>query len=74
MNPAGFVFEIACVRSATGIRPVGPSSEEWSWFPGHAWTTAVCGGCLGHLGWRFDARGGGGSFFGLIRDRVVEAA
>lgn len=70
MNPAGFVFEIVCYREAPGAIAVGPTSSEWSWFPGHSWTIALCAGCRGHLGWRFE--GDNAPFFGLVTDRIVE--
>lgn len=74
MNPAGHVFEIECFSEAPGARAAGASSTEWSWFPGHAWTTELCAGCLAHVGWRFDARPSGATFHGLVRDRIAESA
>lgn len=72
MNPGGFVFEIACYREAPGAVPAGPSSAEWSWFPGHVWRVALCGGCRTHLGWSF--RGEAAHFYGLVRDRLTETS
>ncbi len=74
MNPGGFVFEIECFSKAPGARAAGSPSTEWSWFPGHAWTTELCAGCASHVGWRFDASSGGGTFHGLVRDRIAEGA
>ena len=71
MNPGGFVFEIACYRDAPGTVGVGPPSAEWSWFPGHVWRVALCGGCRCHVGWSF--RSESAVFFGLVQDRVGEA-
>lgn len=73
MNPGGFVFEIGCFASAPGCVPVGPPSEEWSWFPGHAWTTCVCGRCATHLGWEFASAGGATLFHGLVLERLCDA-
>lgn len=72
MNPGGFVFEIACYREAPGARRAGAPSAEWSWFPGYLWQIALCASCAVHLGWGF--RGDGGSFFGLVRDRIAESS
>lgn len=67
-NPHGIVFEIGCFRSAPGCTGVGAASDDFTWFAGHRWRIAVCAGCHEHLGWRFE--GTGGSFFGLILDRL----
>jgi hypothetical protein len=48
--------------------PVGGASAEFSWFSGYRWRVALCGRCLGHLGWRFEQ---GDSFYGLILDRLL---
>lgn len=69
-NPAGIVFTIGCFQSAQGCAPVGPSSDEFAWFPGYAWRVAVCRGCLTHLGWHFAAPSGAG-FWGLILDHLI---
>jgi hypothetical protein len=70
VNPAGYVFRIACFRRAPGCAGRGGFSEEHSWFAGHAWQIAVCGRCDLHLGWAF--RGEEGGFHGLIATRIVE--
>jgi hypothetical protein len=31
----------------------GAASAEYSWFPGYAWTIALCAACAVHLGWRY---------------------
>jgi hypothetical protein len=72
MNPGGFVYEIVCYREAEGARRAGAPSSEWSWFPGYLWQVAVCTSCAVHLGWSFG--GEGGSFFGLVRDRISESS
>lgn len=64
VNPAGHVFEIGCFAAAPGARVDGPASAEFSWFPGWLWRVAACGGCGGHLGWRFEL--GAERVFGLI--------
>ncbi|MCU0560156.1 MAG: cereblon family protein [Desulfobacterales bacterium] len=70
-NPHGIVFEIGCFSRAPGCARVGPASAEFSWFPGCTWQVAVCAACLAHLGWGFQSPGGG-NFFGLILDRLIE--
>ena len=70
-NPAGLMFEIGCFSHAPGCIMQGDASEEFTWFPGHAWRHAHCGGCGAHLGWRFES-GAGGVFFGLVSKRLVE--
>ena len=69
-NPAGIVFTIGCFRAAEGCVPVGPLSEEFTWFPGFAWQVGVCRGCLAHLGWHFAAPSGA-TFWGLILDHLI---
>jgi hypothetical protein len=68
-NPAGIVFEIVCFSRAPGCAVQGPSSSEFSWFPGFAWRPAFCGGCFAHVGWRFESADS--TFFGLIRNRLA---
>ncbi|MCC7410522.1 MAG: hypothetical protein IT495_02645 [Gammaproteobacteria bacterium] len=72
-NPAGYVYVIRCFATAPGCKITGSLSEEFTWFPGHAWQIASCRECGEHLGWRFRARDGGG-FFGLIRERLRSAS
>jgi len=67
-NPAGLTFEFGCFSRAPGCAATGPPTSEHTWFPGHAWQIAVCGGCGEHLGWRFRGEPG---FFGLILNRLV---
>ena len=72
-NPHGHVFEIGCFSRAPGCLCKGPATTEFTWFPGHAWRIALCGGCGGLMGWRYEATSGGGnSFFGLILPHLVE--
>ncbi len=71
VNPAGIRFCIGCFTDAPGVRTVGEETDELTWFPGFAWTIAVCGGCGGLAGWRY--RGPDrDTFYGLILDRLRE--
>ena len=71
-NPAGIGYRIGCFRHAPGCRCVGEATLEWTWFPGHAWSVALCIKCGAHLGWSFGPGATGGAFFGLILDRLAE--
>lgn len=83
VNPAGQVHDLLTVADVVpnAVALEGEPSAEFSWFPGFAWTVAVCVRCRQHLGWQFTAetRGGDASvsktttlrrFFGLTRARV----
>lgn len=70
-NPEGLVFEIGCFSMAPGCVLQGASTTQFSWFPPHAWSLALCGTCKTHLGWYYEAVGKS-SFYGLILDRLVE--
>jgi hypothetical protein len=69
-NPYGFVYRFGCFRRAEGCTAVGAATGEWSWFAGHAWRIALCGGCRKHLGWVFRSAEGDG-FHALVLDRLV---
>jgi hypothetical protein len=69
-NPDGLRFRILCFAVAPGTLGAGPSSEVWTWFVGFAWRAALCEGCLVHVGWSYVR--GEQSFFGLIRERLVQ--
>jgi hypothetical protein len=71
VNPSGIPFDIGCFRDAPGTVGVGPFETHWTWFPGHAWQIAVCGGCRAHLGWAFRSPSGEG-FHGLVLARLAE--
>ena len=69
-NPAGIVFELGCFAAAPGCAVAGIPTDEFSWFAGHVWRVALCGGCGRHLGWKFSS--GDGGFYGLILPQLVE--
>ncbi len=68
VNAHAYAFTIACFKDAPGCLGFGESSTFWTWFEGHAWRIALCGGCSGHVGWSFT---GESSFFGLVVDRIA---
>jgi hypothetical protein len=68
LNPSGILFRIGCFARAPGTRPMGASSDEFPWFPGHRWRVVVCRSCFTHLGWEFAT--GTIGFVGVIVDRV----
>ena len=69
-NPHGIVFEIGCFTAVKGCGPMGPPSDEFSWFAGYGWRVAACLMCLTHLGWFFSSPGKE-SFHGLILDQLI---
>lgn len=69
-NPAGFTYDIVCLRAAPGCSVEGAATLEATWFPGFAWSFAHCRACALHLGWHYQ---GVTSFFGLIADRLLTA-
>lgn len=71
-NPARIVFRIGCFRRAPGCRAVGEATLAWTWFPGHAWSVALCTRCGAHLGWSYAPGATGDAFHGLILDRLSE--
>ena len=68
-NPAGFTYDIVCLREAACYLDGKPTTEA-TWFAGHAWSYALCGACHTHLGWYYE---GPSKFFGLIADRLVRS-
>jgi hypothetical protein len=70
LNPGGFVYRIGCFKRAPGCSVHGEPSPEWSWFEGYLWQVAQCDGCGDHAGWHFGSSGG--SFFGLIVDKLID--
>lgn len=77
-NPYGHLFRVLCFGAAPGVTDATPPESGFSWFPGYAWTIAICRGCGDHLGWRYqgDGRGDGAPpvFFGLIKSKLVASA
>lgn len=46
------MHDIVTVASATNTELNGGASTEFTWFPGYAWTIALCAACKAHVGWR----------------------
>lgn len=67
-NPAGYSFHVLCFSDAPGAADVGDSTTEACWFPGYAWTFAICMQCKSHLGWWYN---GSDRFAGLIATRLL---
>lgn len=55
VNPSGYVHEIMTLLKANGLALIGVPTEEYSWFPGYAWTVAYCATCEYQMGWLFTA-------------------
>jgi hypothetical protein len=68
-NPHGIQFLIGCFASAQGCENVGDWVSEYTWFSGYLWRYSLCSACHTHLGWQF--KSDQDSFFGLIKDRLV---
>ncbi len=71
-NPEGQRFEIGCFAEAPGVVLVGHEVLAYTWFPGFAWTVALCARCSVQLGWRYRSAAGA-VFYGLILDRLRES-
>ncbi|XP_017886440.1 protein cereblon isoform X2 [Ceratina calcarata] len=55
-NSAGIIHETVTLYHAQGLTLSGsPPSLEYTWFPGYAWTIAMCSHCYVHMGWKFTA-------------------
>ncbi|MEM1434516.1 MAG: cereblon family protein [Pseudomonadota bacterium] len=72
VNPHGFEFDLGCYREALGCAISGQPTHADSWFAGYFWRYANCAECEQHLGWYFER--GDGYFYGLVRDRIRNAA
>ncbi|MGR9106720.1 MAG: cereblon family protein [Gammaproteobacteria bacterium] len=70
-NPSGLSYHIGCFDCAPGCSRIGAETEEDTWFPGYAWSIALCSRCRIHLGWRF--RSSSNEFYGLILDRLASS-
>ncbi|GMH12414.1 hypothetical protein Nepgr_014255 [Nepenthes gracilis] len=55
VNPYGYVHEIMTLYKANGLALIGHPVDEYSWFPGYAWTIANCATCERQMGWLFTA-------------------
>lgn len=71
VNPSGVDFHVGCFGRAPGAAAEGEATTYWTWFPGYAWSMALCRACGAHLGWRFS---GPDTFWGLILPRLVEGS
>ena len=67
-NPHGHIFQIGCFARAAGCIVFGDETSYFTWFPGYAWQTALCGNCGDLLGWAFQSKEF--QFFGLILDKI----
>lgn len=52
----GHMHDIVTVTTSMNTELNGPSSSQYSWFPGYRWTTAVCSVCAAHVGWRYGSK------------------
>jgi len=58
VNPSGMVHDLFTVGRINNAAVRGHPSNEFSWFPGYAWTVVVCSNheCNSHLGWKFTSQ------------------
>ena len=49
------LFAFRCFSAAEGCAHAGQPTLEATWFAGRAWIYAFCGGCGGHLGWKWES-------------------
>lgn len=68
-NPAGYSFHVVCYSDAPGAADAGEPTTADCWFPGYAWSFAICLQCRSHLGWWYS--GVGDRFAGLIATRLL---
>jgi cereblon len=56
VNCHGWVHSLVCLREvnagALALMSDEPTEQD-CWFPGYAWTIALCARCMGHAGWRY---------------------
>jgi hypothetical protein len=71
-NPAGFTYDVVCLREAPGCAVEGTPTTEACWFTGYAWSFANCAACKLHLGWCYDGVNGAPRFLALIENRLVK--
>lgn len=55
VNPHGYVHEVMTLNKANGLVVIGYPVQEFSWFPGYAWSIAECSTCESQMGWLFTA-------------------
>lgn len=67
-NPAGYSFHVVCYSDAPGAADAGEPTTAACWFPGYAWSFAICQQCHHHLGWWYSGRD---RFAGLIATRLI---
>lgn len=72
INPDGIFYCLGCFAEAPGCRNIGRSCLDHTWFSGFGWRISLCGKCRDHLGWFYQSAAGG-SFFGLILDKLIFA-
>jgi hypothetical protein len=76
VNPVGVRCNFITFGHCENIKVDDKLHLEHSWFPGYGWRFLVCGRCLQHLGWQYDATGSDSRpqvFFGVLIDSVDPA-
>ncbi|CAH1390746.1 unnamed protein product [Nezara viridula] len=55
VNPEGYHHDTLTLLKVENVIPISAPSTHFSWFPGYAWSIAVCRHCQKHVGWQFVA-------------------
>ncbi|KAK9500734.1 hypothetical protein O3M35_001939 [Rhynocoris fuscipes] len=74
VNPEGYLHDTMTLINATNLVLISTPSTEFSWFPGYAWSIAVCANCHKHIGWQFIAQKPKlqpRKFYGLTRSSLI---
>ncbi|XP_014241900.1 protein cereblon isoform X2 [Cimex lectularius] len=74
VNPEGFLHDILTFLHAQNVALTSLPSSQFSWFPGYAWSIAVCSSCHRHIGWQFTSlspRLKPKKFWGLTRHSLI---
>jgi len=74
INPLGQVFNVQCFEDAPGAGLTGEPTSQYTWFAGYRWQIALCRICDAHLGWRYISTGQSGTFFGLIKEKLITSS
>lgn len=73
VNAEGYHHDTFTLLKAENIVAISSPSTHFSWFPGYAWSIAICRQCQKHLGWQFIAtkpRLQPAKFWGLTRQAL----
>jgi len=73
VNPAGVLCNFTTFAHCHNVLVDKDLYLRHSWFSGYGWRYVMCGACMQHLGWHYDAVRKGArprSFFGILVETV----